>query len=52
MIWLKKRDICCKDRGIFQSLLVQTWEIVSRMLAPSDNPAIFAEEVVEHHLSF
>jgi len=22
------------------------------MLAPSDNPAIFAKEVVEHHLSF
>jgi len=22
------------------------------MLAPSDNPTIFAKEVVEHHLSF
>jgi len=22
------------------------------MLAPPDNPAIFAKEVVEHHLSF
>jgi len=22
------------------------------MLAPSDNPAIFAKEVVKHHLSF
>jgi len=22
------------------------------MLAPSDNPAIYAKEVVEHHLSF
>jgi len=22
------------------------------MLTPSDNPAIFAKEVVEHHLSF
>jgi len=27
-------------------------QTVSGMLAPSDNPAIFAKEVVKHHLSF
>jgi len=52
MIWLKKWDICCKDKRIFQSQLVQNWKIVSGMLAPLDNPVIFAKEVVEHHLSF
>ena len=52
MIWLKKRGICCKDKGIFQSQPVQNWETVSGMLAPSDNPAIFAKEVEEHHLPY
>ena len=49
---IKKWGICCKDKGMFQSQPVQNWETVSEMLAPSDNPAIFAKEVVEHHLSF
>jgi len=52
MIWLKKWGICCKGKGIFQSQPIQNWETVSRMLAPSYNLAIFAKEVVEHHLSF
>jgi len=49
---IKKWDMCCKDKGIFQSQHVQNWETVSEMLTPSDNLAIFAKEVVEHHLSF
>jgi len=52
MIWLKKWGICCKDNGIFQSQPIQNWETVSKILAPSDNPAIFAKEVVKHYLSF
>ena len=43
MIWLKTWGICFKDKGIFQSQPVQNWETVSGMLAPSDNPAIFAK---------
>ena len=27
-------------------------DCISGMLAPSNNPAIFAKEVVEHHLSY
>jgi len=50
MIWLKKWGICCKDKRIFQSQPVQNWKTVSGMLAPSDNSAMFAKEVVEHHL--
>ena len=52
MIWLKKWGIYCKDNGIFQSQSVQNWDTIFGMLAPSDNPAIFSKEVVEHHLSF
>ena len=52
MIWLKRWGICCKDDEIFQSPPVQNWETVSGILAPSDNPAIFAKEVEAHHLSF
>ena len=47
MIWLKRWGICCKDNGIFQSAPVQNWETVSELLAPSDNPAIFAKEIVD-----
>ena len=52
MIWLHKWGIYCKHKIIFQSQPVRNQETVFGMLAPSDNLAIFAKEVVEHHLSF
>ena len=51
MIIVKRWGINFKDKGIFQSQPFKNWEVVSEILLPLDNPAMF-EKVVEHHLSF